>query len=67
MDFFVFSGQSNSSSPSFDFLFFLDSLSSESGFSDESLDFRSFESKMSIGVLFALEGSSNGVLFDQSD
>jgi hypothetical protein len=45
----------------------LNSLSSESGFSDKSLNFRRFESKSSIRALFALESSSNGVFFDQSD
>jgi len=64
VDLLVFSGQSNSSSPSLDFLFFLDSLSSDSGFSDESLDLGSFVSKSSIGILFALESSSNNVFFN---
>jgi len=64
VDLLVFSGQSNSSSPSLDFLFFLDSLSSESGFSDKSLDLGSFVSKRSVRILFALESSSNNVFFN---
>jgi hypothetical protein len=65
MKFLVFFGQSKSSFPSLNFVFFLDSLSSESSFSDEPLDLRGFGSRGGIGVLFAFEGSSNCVLFDE--
>ena len=61
--FFVFFCQSNRFFPSFNFVFLLYSLSSESGFSDKSLDFGGFESIGGIGILFTFEGSSNGVLF----
>ena len=65
MKFLVFFGQGNRFFPSLDFVFLLDSLSSESCFSNESLNLGGFESIRSIDVLFALEGSSNSVLFDE--
>ena len=65
MKFFVLLGQSDGSLPSLDLVSLLDSLSSKSGFSDQSLDFGGFMSVI-VGVSFALESSSDGVLFDQS-
>lgn len=64
MKFFVFLGQGNSSLPSFDLIFLLNSFSSKSSLSNQSLDLRSFVS-VSIDILFALESSSDDVLLNQ--
>ena len=61
--FFVFISLSDRFLPSLDFILLLDSLSSESAFGHESLDFRSFVTFGS-GVLFTFKCSSDGVLFD---
>lgn len=65
MEFLVFSSTGNCSFPSFDFIFLLNSLSSDSSLSHQSLDLGGFVS-VGIDVLLSFEGSSNGMLFNQS-
>ena len=66
MHLLVFFSLSKGSLPSSDLVLLLDSLSSESVLSDESLDLGGFLSGHS-GVLFALEGSSDDVLLDEGN
>lgn len=66
MNLLVFLSLSKGSFPSLDLVLLLNSLSSESVLSDESLDLRGFLSGHS-GVLFALEGSSDDVLLDEGN
>jgi len=60
----IFFIKSNTSLPSPDSVFLVDSLSSQSDFSDQSLDLGSFVST-GIGAFLALESSSDGVFLDQ--
>ena len=66
IDLLVFFSKSNVSFSSFDFLLLLDAFSSQSSLSDEPLDLGGFVSG-GFGVLFALEGPSDGVLLDEGN
>ena len=65
MEFLVSFGFSKAGFPFGYLLLFLNSFSSKSGFSHQPLDLGSFLSVFSV-VSFALEGSSDSVLLDQS-
>lgn len=65
IDFFVLFSCSQSSFPSFDFVFLLNSFSSNSDVGDQSLDLGCFLSQWGIWILLALESSSDDVLFNQ--
>lgn len=65
MELLVFFGQAKSSFPSLDLVLFLDSLSSQSSLSNESLNLGGFMS-VGISIDFALKSSSDCVLLDQS-
>jgi len=62
----ILAGQLDGSFPSLDLVLLLDSLSSNSGLCDESLDLWGFLS-LHLRVLLACEGSSDGVLLDEGN
>ena len=63
--FLVFFGSSKSALPSFELVLLFNSLSSDSLFSDKSLNLRGFLSEGRIGIPLAFECSSDDVLLDE--
>ena len=66
MDLLVLLSRGKGAFPSLDLIFLLDSLSSETSLSHKSLNLGGFV-PVGIDVLLALEGSSDDVLFNQSN
>lgn len=65
IDFLVLFYSSKSFFPFFNFLFLLNSLSSNSHISNKSLNFGGFLSQWCIRILLAFEGSSDNILFNE--